>query len=60
MTPTEKTLARLPAHLRRYVVGQEYEAYTPRDQAVWRHILRRLRSLRTCFRSTACRTTTRC
>jgi phenylalanine-4-hydroxylase len=44
MTPTEKTLARLPAHLRRYVVGQEYEAYTPRDQAVWRHILRRLRN----------------
>jgi phenylalanine-4-hydroxylase len=44
MTPTERTLARLPAHLRRYAVGQEYEAYTPRDQAVWRHILRRLRS----------------
>jgi phenylalanine-4-hydroxylase len=44
MTPTEKTLARLPAHLRRYVVGQEYESYTPRDQAVWRHILRRLRN----------------
>ncbi|HYH99752.1 aromatic amino acid hydroxylase [Hyalangium sp.] len=44
MTPTERTLARLPAHLRRYVVGQEYESYTPRDQAVWRHILRRLRS----------------
>ncbi|MDY7227345.1 aromatic amino acid hydroxylase [Hyalangium rubrum] len=44
MTPTERTLARLPSHLRRYVVGQEYEAYTPRDQAVWRHILRRLRA----------------
>ncbi|WP_225410270.1 aromatic amino acid hydroxylase [Stigmatella hybrida] len=44
MTPTERTLARLPAHLRRYVVGQEYAAYTPRDQAVWRHILRRLRN----------------
>jgi phenylalanine-4-hydroxylase len=44
MTPTEKTLARLPAHLRRYVVGQEYESYSPRDQAVWRHILRRLRN----------------
>ncbi len=43
MTPTERTLARLPAHLRRYVVGQDYESYTPRDQAVWRHILRRLR-----------------
>jgi phenylalanine-4-hydroxylase len=44
MTPTERTLARLPAHLRRYVVHQDYEAYTPRDQAVWRHILRQLRS----------------
>ncbi|HEX8703608.1 MAG TPA: aromatic amino acid hydroxylase [Myxococcaceae bacterium] len=44
MTPTEKTVARLPAHLRRYVVGQEYETYTPRDQAVWRHILGRLRN----------------
>jgi phenylalanine-4-hydroxylase len=44
MTPTEKTLARLPAHLRRYVVGQDYEAYTPREHAVWRHILRRLRN----------------
>jgi phenylalanine-4-hydroxylase len=32
----------LPPHLARYVVPQEYEAYTPRDQAVWRHILRRL------------------
>ena len=39
MTPTERTLARLPAHLRRYVVSQDYASYTPRDQAVWRHIL---------------------
>jgi phenylalanine-4-hydroxylase len=44
MTPTERTLARLPAHLRRYVVGQDYASYTPRDQAVWRHILGRLRT----------------
>jgi phenylalanine-4-hydroxylase len=43
MTPTERTLARLPAHLRRYVVDQDYAAYTPRDQAVWRHVLRQLR-----------------
>ncbi|MET0403921.1 MAG: aromatic amino acid hydroxylase [Cystobacter sp.] len=42
MTPTERTLARLPAHLRRYVVSQDYPSYTPRDQAVWRHILRQL------------------
>ncbi|PTL84788.1 aromatic amino acid hydroxylase [Vitiosangium sp. GDMCC 1.1324] len=44
MTPTDRTIARLPAHLRRYVVSQDYDAYTPRDQAVWRHILRQLRS----------------
>lgn len=39
---TEAVIAGLPPHLRRYVVGQDYAAYTPRDQAVWRHILRRL------------------
>lgn len=44
MTSTERAIARLPAHLRRFVVGQEYEAYTPRDQAVWRHILKQLRN----------------
>lgn len=43
MTPTQRTLARLPAHLRRYVVDQDYASYTPRDQAVWRHILGKLR-----------------
>ena len=32
----------LPPHLARHVVDQEYGAYTPRDQAVWRHILTRL------------------
>jgi phenylalanine-4-hydroxylase len=41
---TPATPARLPPHLRRYVVEQHYDAYTPRDQAVWRHILRRLKS----------------
>ena len=40
----ERPPATLPSHLQRYVVDQEYAAYTPRDQAVWRHILRRLRS----------------
>ncbi|HEY0708398.1 MAG TPA: aromatic amino acid hydroxylase [Polyangia bacterium] len=39
---TERAIARLPPHLRRFVVSQEYEAYTPRDHAVWRHIMRRL------------------
>jgi phenylalanine-4-hydroxylase len=35
--------APLPAHLQRYVVDQDYASYTPRDQSVWRHILKRLR-----------------
>lgn len=42
MTPTERAIHRLPAHLRRYVVDQDPGAYTPRDHAVWRHILRKL------------------
>jgi phenylalanine-4-hydroxylase len=42
MTATERAIAGLPPHLRRYVVTQDYAAYTPRDQAVWRHILRKL------------------
>jgi phenylalanine-4-hydroxylase len=42
MTPTERAIAALPPHLRRFVVTQDYEAYTPRDHAVWRHILGRL------------------
>ncbi len=41
-TPSQRAIARLPAHLRRHVVEQEYARYTPRDHAVWRHILRRL------------------
>ncbi|MFP2904475.1 aromatic amino acid hydroxylase [Pyxidicoccus sp. 3LFB2] len=43
MTATERTIARLPAHLRRYVVSQDYASYTARDQAVWRNILGKLR-----------------
>ena len=34
----------LPPHLRKYVVEQHYEKYTPIDQAVWRYILRQLRA----------------
>lgn len=33
----------LPSHLKRYAVEQHYESYTPRDQAVWRHIMKRLK-----------------
>lgn len=34
----------LPPHLSKYVVDQDYEKYTPVDQATWRFILRQLRS----------------
>lgn len=34
----------LPQHLKKYVVEQHYEKYTPVDQAVWRFILRQLKS----------------
>jgi len=34
-----ETLDRIPAHLRQYVVEQDYEAYDEIDQAVWRFVL---------------------
>ncbi len=37
-------MADLPSHLKRYVVEQDYSRYTPADHAVWRYILRQLRS----------------
>ena len=42
MVPNESASVPLPAHLARYVVAQDYLAYTPRDHAVWRHILGQL------------------
>jgi len=42
VTPTERATDTLPAHLRRFVVDQDWDSYTPRDHAVWRHVLRRL------------------
>jgi phenylalanine-4-hydroxylase len=42
MTPTERTVEALPAHLRRWVVMQDYAAYTASDQRTWRTILGRL------------------
>src|SRR3546814_651432 len=33
-------LKKLPQRLRRYLVGQHYEHYTPIDQAVWRYVMR--------------------
>lgn len=32
----------LPTHLRKYVVEQNYDRYTPENQAVWRYIMRQL------------------
>lgn len=40
---TSSTQQRLPAHLHRYVVDQDYGRYTPEDQAVWRFIMRQLK-----------------
>jgi phenylalanine-4-hydroxylase len=34
----------LPDHLKKYVVEQDYDKYTPEDQAVWRYIMRQLKS----------------
>src|SRR5690606_41561394 len=34
-----KTAERVPPHLRRYVVEQDYSQYTGVDQAVWRFVL---------------------
>lgn len=36
-------MTHLPQHLEKYVVKQNYEKYTPQDQAVWRFVLRQLR-----------------
>jgi phenylalanine-4-hydroxylase len=33
-------VAKLPNHLRQFIVEQNYEKYTPIDQAVWRYVMR--------------------
>ncbi|MES2418054.1 MAG: aromatic amino acid hydroxylase [Bacteroidota bacterium] len=33
-------VAKLPKHLRQFIVEQHYEKYTPVDQAVWRYVMR--------------------
>ena len=30
----------LPEHLRKYIVDQEYDHYTPVDHALWRYVMR--------------------
>ncbi len=37
-------MKKLPKHLRKYIVKQDYRRYTPIDQACWRYILRQLKS----------------
>lgn len=37
------SLARIPTHLRKYVVSQHYDRYTAEEQATWRFLLRQLR-----------------
>jgi phenylalanine-4-hydroxylase len=42
VTALERTIEGLPPHLRRWVVVQDYAAYTERDQQTWRTLLGRL------------------
>lgn len=34
-------LDKLPQHLRQYILPQNYERYTPEDQAVWRYVMKK-------------------
>ena len=38
---TNPLLDRLPKHLRQYIKAQNYEDYTPINQAVWRYVMRK-------------------
>jgi phenylalanine-4-hydroxylase len=40
MTTTNENVNRLPVHLRKYIVEQNYQKYTAVDHAVWRYIMR--------------------
>jgi len=33
-------VAKLPLHLKKYIIEQEYDKYTPVDHAVWRYVMR--------------------
>ncbi|MFV8226253.1 aromatic amino acid hydroxylase [Christiangramia aquimixticola] len=39
--PSNEILDRLPAHLQQYIKPQNYEDYTPINQAVWRYVMRK-------------------
>lgn len=36
-----EVLRRLPEHLRQFINNQDYNSYTPIDQAVWRYVMRK-------------------
>lgn len=36
-----EVLKRLPNHLRQFINDQDYDSYTPQDQAVWRYVMRK-------------------
>ncbi len=38
---TNPLIERLPAHLKQYIKPQDYENYTPINQAVWRYVMRK-------------------
>lgn len=38
---SEKILTRLPKHLKQFIVPQQYDQYTPINQAVWRFVMRK-------------------
>ncbi len=41
LTETNPLLERLPPHLKQYIKPQNYEGYTPLNQAVWRYVMRK-------------------
>ena len=41
MIAYDEHIKNLPDHLKEYIVDQEYEHYTPIDQAVWRYVMRK-------------------
>lgn len=40
MSPTLTKTKKIPAHLKRYISKQNYQQYTPINQAVWRYVMR--------------------
>ena len=44
MNEVSPTAERIPDYLKRYVVAQDYDAYTPEDHATWRFIMRNARA----------------